>query len=65
MDRVFRNEAVDMNYLAEIHQVEGVIADFGLTLGGLMQFLTSFFDKLGLKSLRFKPAYNPYTEPSM
>lgn len=24
-----------------------------------------FFDRLGLKKLRFKPAYNPYTEPSM
>lgn len=24
-----------------------------------------FFERLGLKKLRFKPAYNPYTEPSM
>lgn len=65
IDRVFRNETVDMTHLAEFHQVEGVIADFGLTLGGLMKFLEDFFSKMGISGLRFKPAYNPYTEPSM
>jgi phenylalanyl-tRNA synthetase alpha chain len=65
IDRVFRNEAVDATHLAEFHQVEGVIADWGLTLGGLMKFLEEFFAQLGLTGLRFKPAYNPYTEPSM
>lgn len=24
-----------------------------------------FFSKMGVKNLRFKPAYNPYTEPSL
>ncbi|KAJ9658299.1 Phenylalanyl-tRNA synthetase, beta subunit, cytoplasmic [Coniosporium apollinis] len=65
IDRVFRNETVDATHLAEFHQVEGVIADFGLTLGGLMKFLEDFFSRLGITNLRFKPAYNPYTEPSM
>ena len=27
--------------------------------------LQQFFTKLGISKLRFKPAYNPYTEPSM
>ena len=65
IDRVFRNETVDMTHLAEFHQVEGVIADYGLTLGGLIGFMEVFFGKMGIKNLRFKPAYNPYTEPSM
>ena len=65
IDRVFRNESVDATHLAEFHQIEGVIADYGLTLGGLMDFLGKFFNKLGISNLRFKPAYNPYTEPSM
>ncbi|KAF2480413.1 tRNA synthetases class II core domain (F)-domain-containing protein [Neohortaea acidophila] len=65
IDRVFRNESVDATHLAEFHQIEGVIADYGLTLGGLMDFLGKFFTKLGISDLRFKPAYNPYTEPSM
>lgn len=65
IDRVFRNETVDATHLAEFHQIEGVIADYGLTLGGLMDFLGQFFNKIGISNLRFKPAYNPYTEPSM
>ncbi|CZR50520.1 probable phenylalanine-tRNA ligase beta chain [Phialocephala subalpina] len=65
IDRVFRNETVDATHLAEFHQVEGVIADYGLSLGGLMEFMQIFFTKMGIEDLRFKPAYNPYTEPSM
>ena len=65
IDRVFRNETVDATHLAEFHQVEGVIADYGLSLGGLMEFMEIFFTKMGIEDLRFKPAYNPYTEPSM
>ncbi|KAH7105582.1 tRNA synthetases class II core domain (F)-domain-containing protein [Auriculariales sp. MPI-PUGE-AT-0066] len=65
IDRVFRNEAVDMTHLAEFHQVEGVVADRNLTLGDLIGFMQTFFNKMGITQLRFKPAYNPYTEPSM
>ena len=36
IDRVFRNETLDATHLAEFHQIEGVVADFGLTLGDLI-----------------------------
>ncbi|XP_011497781.1 PREDICTED: probable phenylalanine--tRNA ligase alpha subunit [Ceratosolen solmsi marchali] len=65
IDRVFRNETLDATHLAEFHQVEGVIADYNLTLGDLIGTLYEFFKKLGITKLEFKPAYNPYTEPSM
>ncbi|TIC36197.1 hypothetical protein E3Q09_01500 [Wallemia mellicola] len=65
IDRVFRNEAVDATHLAEFHQVEGVIADKNITLGDLIGFMEVFFKKMGMSQLRFKPAYNPYTEPSL
>ncbi|KAK7099872.1 phenylalanine--tRNA ligase alpha subunit A-like [Littorina saxatilis] len=65
IDRVFRNENLDATHLAEFHQIEGVVADRGLTLGHLMGIIQEFFHKLGIRRLRFKPAYNPYTEPSM
>ncbi|KAF2859419.1 hypothetical protein K470DRAFT_271591 [Piedraia hortae CBS 480.64] len=66
IDRVFRNESVDATHLAEFHQIEGVIADYNLTLGGLQGFMETFFRRAGITSaLRFKSAYNPYTEPSM
>ena len=65
VDRVFRNEALDRTHLAEFHQVEGLMADRGLTLGHLIGTLHEFFRRLGMTKLRFKPAFNPYTEPSM
>lgn len=36
IDRVFRNETMDATHLAEFHQVEGVVADHGLTLADLI-----------------------------
>ncbi|CAK9823555.1 Phenylalanine--tRNA ligase alpha subunit B [Anthophora retusa] len=65
IDRVFRNETLDATHLAEFHQIEGVVADYDLTLGDLIGILYEFFKKLGITQLQFKPAYNPYTEPSM
>lgn len=65
IDRVFRNEAMDATHLCEFHQVEGLVADRNLTLGHLIGLIKAFFEKIGITQLRFKPAYNPYTEPSM
>jgi len=65
IDRVFRNETVDATHLAEFHQVEGFIADYNLNLGHLIGVLNDFFHRMGVDKIKFKPAYNPYTEPSM
>ena len=65
IDRVFRNETLDATHLAEFHQVEGIVADYNLSLGHLIGLFKEFFAKLGLPELKFKPAFNPYTEPSM
>ncbi|CEL92423.1 unnamed protein product [Vitrella brassicaformis CCMP3155] len=65
IDRVFRNETLDATHLAEFHQVEGVVADKNLNLGHLIGIFKEFFRRIGITNLRFKPAYNPYTEPSM
>ncbi|KAE9418960.1 hypothetical protein Angca_008143, partial [Angiostrongylus cantonensis] len=65
IDRVFRNETLDATHLAEFYQVEGVIAERNLSLSHLIGVFTEFFKKLGIEDLRFKPTYNPYTEPSM
>jgi len=65
IDKVFRNETLDATHLAEFHQVEGVLAGVDITLGDLMGVIGGFFAKMGLTEIEFKPAYNPYTEPSM
>ena len=65
IDRVFRNETMDSTHLCEFHQVEGLVADYDLSLGDLIGTIETFFKKIGITQLRFKPAFNPYTEPSM
>lgn len=65
IDRVFRNETLDATHLAEFNQIEGLIADHNLSLGDLIGEINQFFSKVGLNKVKFKPAYNPYTEPSM
>lgn len=65
IDRVFRNETLDATHLAEFHQVEGFIADRNIGLSHLIGILEEFYAKIGIKQLKFKPAYNPYTEPSL
>ena len=65
IDRVFRNESLDATHLAEFHQVEGFVVDYGLNLGNLIGEIKEFFRRMGMEQLSFKPAYNPYTEPSM
>merc|ERR1711988_1432534 len=47
------------------HQVEGLVADYDLSLGDLIGVIRTFFERIGITQLRFKPAFNPYTEPSM
>lgn len=65
IDRVFRNEAVDATHLAEFFQIEGVVADRNLSLAHMIGMAAEFFRRVGITQLKFKPAYNPYTEPSM
>ncbi|KAM0674128.1 Phenylalanyl-tRNA synthetase [Gurleya vavrai] len=65
IDKVFRNESIDATHLPEFHQIEGVIVGKNLHLSQLMGIIQTFFYELGMKNVKFKPAYNPYTEPSM
>jgi phenylalanyl-tRNA synthetase alpha chain len=65
IDRVFRNETLDATHLAEFHQIEGVIADRNIGLSHLLGIMAEFYAKIGITKLKYKPAYNPYTEPSL
>lgn len=65
IDRVFRPEKLDATHGMEFRQLEGIVVDEGLTLRHLMGFLQEFALAMGLKSIRFKPGYFPFTEPSV
>ncbi|MCI05969.1 putative phenylalanine-tRNA ligase alpha subunit, partial [Trifolium medium] len=48
-----------------LHFDLGLVCDRKLSLKDLMKVLRDFFKHLGMTKLKFKPAFNPYTEPSM
>jgi phenylalanyl-tRNA synthetase alpha chain len=61
----FRNEAIDATHLAEFFQGEGFIIGDDLSLANLMGFIIEYYKKFGIDKIKFKPTFNPYTEPSM
>ncbi len=63
--RVFRNERVDATHLPEFHQVEGIVVEPGANLDMLIGLLRTFYVKMGFEDVRVRPAYFPYTEPSL
>ncbi|MEK6920304.1 MAG: phenylalanine--tRNA ligase subunit alpha, partial [Nanoarchaeota archaeon] len=63
--RVFRNEALDWKHLFEFHQVDGIVIDPDANMKNLKAYLRQFFGKMGYSKIRIRPAYFPYTEPSM
>jgi len=64
IDRVFRNETLDATHLAEFHQVEGLIADYNVSLADMIGVLHTFFKKLGMEKLKFKVRVTPFLEGS-
>ena len=65
VDRVFRKESIDKTHLPEFHQIEGIIMEPGANLGMLVSTLKTFYEKMGYPEVRVRPAYFPYTEPSL
>jgi len=64
VDRIFRNETIDWKHLPEFYQIEGLVAAEGLTMRNMLGFFKEFYSSFGINKLKFKPTYNPYTEPS-
>jgi len=64
VDRIYRNERVDWKHLAEFHQIEGIVMDEKVSFRDLLGLIKEFYARLGLKDVRFRPSYFPYTEPS-
>lgn len=63
--RVYRREAIDPTHTPEFEQLEGVVMDKDVSFRHLMGFLKEFYHRVGFESVRFRPGYFPYTEPSV
>ncbi len=65
--RVFRSDEADATHTPCFHQLEGLVVDKGITMcdlkGILSSFAKHFFDKD--TTIRFRPSYFPFTEPSV
>ncbi|MGC9112651.1 phenylalanine--tRNA ligase subunit alpha [Acidilobus sp.] len=64
IDKVFRADPVDATHLSDFHQLDGIMGWEDFTFRDLLGFLSEFGKRLGLE-LKFKPAYFPFTEPSV
>ncbi|MBT3303754.1 phenylalanine--tRNA ligase subunit alpha [Candidatus Woesearchaeota archaeon] len=65
LGRCFRNESLDWSHLFEFNQTEGIVVDPDATFRNLLGYLKQFFKKMGFEKARFRPAFFPYTEPSV
>ena len=64
--RVYRNEAISYKSFCLFHQVEGLYVDEGVTFADLKALLHTFaqaFFGAGV-TMRFRPSFFPFTEPS-
>ncbi len=63
--RVYRPDS-DISHTPMFHQIEGLMVDRGVSFGDLKGILTAFLKKIfGDKTtLRFRPSFFPFTEPS-
>ncbi|ALU11464.1 phenylalanyl-tRNA synthetase subunit alpha [Ignicoccus islandicus DSM 13165] len=65
LDRVFRSETLDQTHSMEFHQLEGIVVGRNVKFNHLLGFFKEFSKKMGLGEVKFKPAYFPFTEPSV
>ncbi|MFC7081891.1 phenylalanine--tRNA ligase subunit alpha [Halorussus caseinilyticus] len=64
VEKVYRNDTLDPTHLLEFFQIEGWVMAEDLSVRDLMGTFEEFYEQFGITDLRYKPHYNPYTEPS-
>lgn len=65
--RVYRYEATDASHDVQFHQLECLLVDKNASLAGLKAIIQEFFSRLFTKrvTIRLRPSYFPFTEPSV
>ncbi|MEM5814452.1 MAG: phenylalanine--tRNA ligase subunit alpha [Candidatus Aenigmatarchaeota archaeon] len=66
VSRVYRPEKLDATHLTEFNQLEGIVLDEDANFKKLLGLMKEFAMKIaGTDKVRFRPAYFPFTEPSV
>lgn len=63
--KVFRNETLDWSHSFEFYQSEGIVIDEAVHFRHLLGYLREFYKKMGFPTIRFRPSFFAYTEPSV
>jgi phenylalanyl-tRNA synthetase alpha chain len=65
IDRNFRREQVDASHHLEFAQCEGIIGEEGMSIRHLVGVFRELAEAIGIRELRIRPSYFPFTEPSI
>lgn len=65
ISRIFRKESIDATHLPEFSQIEGIVIDENANLDMLISLIREFYARMGFDEIHVRPAYFPYTEPSL
>ena len=65
IDRNFRREEVDASHHLEFTQCEGIVGEEGVSMRHLVGFFRELARGIGIRELRIRPSFFPFTEPSI
>jgi phenylalanyl-tRNA synthetase alpha chain len=65
LDRNFRRDAVDATHHVEFQQCEGVLGGDGVSLRHVVGMFRSLAEAVGIREIKIRPSYFPFTEPSI
>ncbi len=65
LDRNFRREEVDARHGIEFTQCEGILGGEGTTLRDLVGMFRALAEGIGIREMKIRPSYFPFTEPSI
>ncbi len=65
IDRNLRREEVDSRHHVEFRQSEGIVGEDGMTVRHLVGLFRELAEAIGIRELKIRPSYFPFTEPSI
>jgi phenylalanyl-tRNA synthetase alpha chain len=65
LDRNYRREEVDARHGIEFTQCEGILGADGTSIRELVGMFRAFAEAIGIRELKIRPSFFPFTEPSI
>ena len=65
LDRNLRRDAVDATHHVEFRQCEGIVGGEEVSLRSLVGVFRSLAEAIGIREVKIRPSYFPFTEPSI